>query len=111
MIRNLTGDILNKSRHSHIVALGVTGSGKSGFQRIVARTVAANPSEGMTFVDKHGEAVRDTAAWIANPEHGIRRDVHLFTAGSDHSFSLNPFQTERDHPDEWHDAARKWASI
>jgi hypothetical protein len=110
-MRILSGDIITQSKGSHIVALGKTGSGKSGFQRIVARAVAANPSEGMTFVDKHGEAVRDTAAWIANPENHIRRDVHVLTPGSDYSFSLNPFQTDRDHPDEWHDAARQWASI
>jgi len=62
-------DFLDLLGDRHLVGLGKTGSGKSGLQRVVARAIALNLCEGMTFVDKHGEAVRDTAAWIANPSH------------------------------------------
>jgi len=110
-VNQLSKEFLKLLGDRHLVGLGKTGSGKSGLHRLVGRAIAANPDEGMTFVDKHGEAGRDTAAWIANPAHRIDRSVHVLTPGSDYSFSLNPFQTERDHPDDWHDAARQWASI
>jgi hypothetical protein len=88
-MNQLSREFLKEIGKHHLVGLGDTGKGKSGFHRHLARAVIANLLEGMTFIDPHGEAARDTAAWCANPQHGIRRPVHVLKPGTDYSFSLS----------------------
>jgi hypothetical protein len=91
----------------HLVVAGKTGMGKSGLAQHFARIIARWTDEGFTFLDPKGDTARAIAEWLANPLNGsTHRAVHILTAAhAQHSFGLNPLQTEEATPQAWHDAA------
>jgi hypothetical protein len=112
MTRSLAGVDYHRNHSSllgdaHFSVYGRTGSGKSGTAQHLARCIARNDDEGFTLLDPKGDTARSVAEWLANPLNGCsHRTVHILTAGdSQHSFGINPLQTEEATLQAWHDAA------
>ncbi len=104
-------DVHKEMARLHAVILGKTGVGKSVFLRQCAQTVAQDLTEGLTFIDIHGEAARAVGEWISNPPNGCPGRVrHILYAAGPHGFPIPPFRTADHPPEPFHNADASWAS-
>jgi len=92
---------------NHLVVIGKTGVGKSRLAEHLVRAIAPSADEAFTLLDPKGDTARAIAEWLANPLNGCsHRTIHVLNGGStQHTFGLNPLQTEEATPQAWHDAA------
>jgi hypothetical protein len=97
---------------NHALIVGGTRKGKSGLLQLMAQSSLANPQQGLTAIDPHGEFVRAVRDWCANPDNDqYRRRLHYLDTSSVYTFGLNPLRIYDASWEACHDAAVGLASV